>query len=609
MIKNLIRSLVIVLTISSWSMGQTTTTRRGLTVWDPAPTSTGSLFLHNFMINVADRTAKMNLTATTDPGVGDDSDDGYATGSLWLNVTNPTDVSIWVCSNSTVGAAKWTDVTLTGGSASISDIAYAASWDGVTTIAPSKNTLYDYLSGLSTVYQAADADLTTWAGVTSSANGRSLVSAENYAAMKTLLAYGTMADQNANSVAITGGSINGAAIGGTTPAAGAFTTLYANSLLANVTTAAYFDDRFYVYVDRIHSTNVLRRGFFSQVRINPAVEIVQQSVGVYGKIITQTGTSTVNDIVGTIGEVQHNADGIVTSAKGLSSSVIETAGGTITNGYGVYINDLTGQITNAYGIYQVGTEQNRFGGELAVASNTAGIKLNASGTTTIVSDTSNLTLTDPTTGAKTLAQLATDTDTLGSIGSVANGDVLIYNSGWKRLGKGDDGQVLKLATGLPAWAADNNTTYTGGDGLTLTETDFDLDLKTGGGLEIDTGQLTVTAPLLIGEIGLSWHGTAAEVIDDAVVCPYSGTITSVIITANASGNIELDVWKSASGVPTVADTICNASYPALSAAQQDKAISVAGWSSTAITAGDTIKFEVRSVSTITQATVQLVIAK
>jgi hypothetical protein len=37
--------------------------------------------------------------------------------------------------------------------------------------------------------------------------------------------YGTMATQNANAVAITGGSINGTVIGGTTPAAGTFTTL------------------------------------------------------------------------------------------------------------------------------------------------------------------------------------------------------------------------------------------------------------------------------------------------------------------------------------------------------------------------------------------------
>ena len=43
----------------------------------------------------------------------------------------------------------------------------------------------------------------------------------------TLATYGTMALQNANSVAITGGTINGATIGSTTPAAATFTTLTA----------------------------------------------------------------------------------------------------------------------------------------------------------------------------------------------------------------------------------------------------------------------------------------------------------------------------------------------------------------------------------------------
>jgi hypothetical protein len=38
-----------------------------------------------------------------------------------------------------------------------------------------------------------------------------------------------MAVQNANSVAITGGSINGTTIGNSVPASGAFTTLTANS--------------------------------------------------------------------------------------------------------------------------------------------------------------------------------------------------------------------------------------------------------------------------------------------------------------------------------------------------------------------------------------------
>lgn len=34
-----------------------------------------------------------------------------------------------------------------------------------------------------------------------------------------------------------------------------------------------------------------------------------------------------------------------------------------------------------------------------------------------------------------------------------NGDMVYYNSGRQRLGKGDDGQFLKLSSGLPSWAA------------------------------------------------------------------------------------------------------------------------------------------------------------
>ena len=45
----------------------------------------------------------------------------------------------------------------------------------------------------------------------------------------TIATYGTMATQNANNVAITGGTINGTTVGATTAAAGTFTTLTANS--------------------------------------------------------------------------------------------------------------------------------------------------------------------------------------------------------------------------------------------------------------------------------------------------------------------------------------------------------------------------------------------
>jgi hypothetical protein len=50
---------------------------------------------------------KANFSATTDPGVGDDSDDGYAVGSLWINVNTP---EMFYCSDASVGVAVWNSV-------------------------------------------------------------------------------------------------------------------------------------------------------------------------------------------------------------------------------------------------------------------------------------------------------------------------------------------------------------------------------------------------------------------------------------------------------------------------------------------------------------------
>ncbi len=44
------------------------------------------------------------MDATADPGVGDDSDDGYAVGSRWLNVTTQHE---FICLDATLGAAVW----------------------------------------------------------------------------------------------------------------------------------------------------------------------------------------------------------------------------------------------------------------------------------------------------------------------------------------------------------------------------------------------------------------------------------------------------------------------------------------------------------------------
>jgi hypothetical protein len=66
------------------------------------------------MRKTAERTyglIKLN-TAASDPGVGDDSDDGYSTFSEWLNSTTG---EVFKCTDASVGAAVWKSQTLLQG--------------------------------------------------------------------------------------------------------------------------------------------------------------------------------------------------------------------------------------------------------------------------------------------------------------------------------------------------------------------------------------------------------------------------------------------------------------------------------------------------------------
>lgn len=49
-----------------------------------------------------------NLTATTDPGVSNDTTESYVVGSMWINVT---DDKSFICLDNSTGAAVWTEVT------------------------------------------------------------------------------------------------------------------------------------------------------------------------------------------------------------------------------------------------------------------------------------------------------------------------------------------------------------------------------------------------------------------------------------------------------------------------------------------------------------------
>jgi hypothetical protein len=442
---------------------RTTIDYRGMSVRDPAPYGAAGLAWQDNFKELADRIGPSNYTATTDPAVTDDVDEGYYIGSLWLNTATP---SVWWCASNADGAAVWVDLTGggTGGdhaavtlSADLSTNLLGLSTQQLTLDSQAANVIFagpatgaaaapnfralvaGDIPSLSSVYQPYDADLTSWAAFAPSA------------------------------VAITGGTINGATIGATTPGSGKFSTLETSGKVgvraAPSTYGLYVpwlagDAAAAIYAGSDNASNN-RYGVHGQSTSN---------WGICGQSTSSVGCAGTSETgFGIYGQSAHSYAAEFYRNTATPSGVVPV----------VFVHqDHASDPNSALRIRQDGTgpilellagASTRLTvantGELAIISDTAGLKLGAGGGTTLIANGTNLTITDPTTGAKTLAQLAADNDTLGGIGSVANGDVLIYNNAWIRLPKGTENQVLKMGAALPAWGTD--ATGAGGSAMVL----------------------------------------------------------------------------------------------------------------------------------------------
>jgi hypothetical protein len=98
---------------------------------------------------------------------------------------------------------------------------------------------------------------------------------------------------------------------------------------------------------------------------------------------------------------------------------------------------------------------------------------------------------------------------------------------------------------------------------------------------------------------------AAGITGDLEI-PFACTITEAELLADQTGSVVVDIWKDtyANFPPTAADTITASAKPALSSANKSKDSTLTGWT-TSVAAGDILRFNIDSVSTITRLTVIL----
>jgi hypothetical protein len=121
----------------------------------------------------------------------------------------------------------------------------------------------------------------------------------------------------------------------------------------------------------------------------------------------------------------------------------------------------------------------------------------------------------------------------------------------------------------------------------------------------DVDQLAVVAFVIDGGGAAITTGIKGD-----LPIPFACQILDWTLLADQAGSMVLDIWKDvyANFPPVVGDSITASAKPTLSAAAKAQSGTLTGWT-TAIAAGDVLRFNVDSVATVQRVTVALTVRK
>ena len=195
------------------------------------------------------------------------------------------------------------------------------------------------------------------------------------------------------------------------------------------------------------------------------------------------------------------------------------------------------------------------------------------------------------------------------------GDVMVLNSssvlGRVALGSATAGKYLK-SDGTDAIVSTGSASGVGACGTSQWASTLNADAPpscTQPAFSNLSGSVTIAQlPTSVGKgtIGIVLDGGGSAIttgVKGEIQIPYACTITEWTILLDQSGSIVIDIWKDtyANYPPTVADTITGSAKPTVTTATKNTSTTLTGWT-TSVTAGDTIRFNVDSITTATRAT-------
>lgn len=180
------------------------------------------------------------------------------------------------------------------------------------------------------------------------------------------------------------------------------------------------------------------------------------------------------------------------------------------------------------------------------------------------------------------------TGTVTHTGTLTANELLVGNGGADiKAVAATDGQI---PIGKSADGSVTLATVTAGSGIAVTNGAASITLAT------STAQRTRAITFAMNGNGTALTTSYAM----ELYVPYACTITANTLLADQSGSVQLGISKCAfANFPASLTSIVASAPPTLSAAQSSQDTTLTGWT-TAISAGDVLKFTVTSVSTITR---------
>ena len=124
------------------------------------------------------------------------------------------------------------------------------------------------------------------------------------------------------------------------------------------------------------------------------------------------------------------------------------------------------------------------------------------------------------------------------------------------------------------------------------------------------GSDVVELPAAITFIIDGGGGVISTGISGDVEVPFNCTIDRVTMLADQTGSIVVDIWKDSYGnfAPTGADSITASAKPTISSGIKSQDTTLTGWSKNLL-AGDILRFNVDSVTSITRLTLSLKVTR